>query len=275
MLTDIKIGQYFPANSILHKIDARFKIVSLLFLIVGIFIFDNQLSYIIWCLIVAGLIKISKIPVKMFYNSIKPIIWIILFTFVLHIFSGNGEPLVQIWKLSITWNGISNGAFICLRLLLLMFGASLLTFTTPPLVLADAIEDLMNPLKKIGVPAHELAMMMTIALRFIPTLLEETDKIIKAQKSRGADFETGNIFVRMKSVMPVLIPLFISAFRRADELAMAMEARCYHGGIGRTRLKELKMQRRDYTVMIIGIVIIVVLIGIKIFLPDLVLFSLG
>lgn len=146
-----------------------------------------------------------------------------------------------------------------------MFGASLLTFTTPPLVLADAIEDLMNPLKKIGVPAHELAMMMTIALRFIPTLLEETDKIIKAQKSRGADFETGNIFVRMKSVMPVLIPLFISAFRRADELAMAMEARCYHGGIGRTRLKELKMQRRDYTAMIIGIVIIVVLIGIKIF----------
>ena len=156
-----------------------------------------------------------------------------------------------------------------------MFGASLLTFTTPPLVLADAIEDLMNPLKKIGVPAHELAMMMTIALRFIPTLLEETDKIIKAQKSRGADFETGNIFVRMKSVMPVLIPLFISAFRRADELAMAMEARCYHGGIGRTRLKELKMQRRDYTAMIIGIVIIVVLIGIKIFLPNLVLFSLG
>ena len=133
----------------------------------------------------------------------------------------------------------------------------------------------MNPLKKIGVPAHELAMMMTIALRFIPTLLEETDKIIKAQKSRGADFETGNIFVRMKSVMPVLIPLFISAFRRADELAMAMEARCYHGGIGRTRLKELKMQRRDYIAMIIGIVIIVVLIGIKIFLPNLVLFSLG
>lgn len=274
MLTDIKIGQYFPSNSLLHKLDARFKIVSLLFLVVGIFIFDNQLSYIIWCIIVGGLIKLSKIPVKMFFNSVKPIMWIILFTFILHIFSGKGEPLLEIWKLSITWNGIANGSFVCLRLLLLMFGASLLTFTTSPLVLADAIEDLMSPLKKVGVPAHELAMMMTIALRFIPTLLEETDKIIKAQKSRGADFVTGNIFVRMKSVMPVLIPLFVSAFRRADELAMAMEARCYHGGIGRTRLKELKMQKRDYTAMIIFIAIINILIAIKIFLPDLVLFSL-
>ena len=210
----------------------------------------------------------------MFFNSVKPIMWIILFTFILHIFSGKGEPLLEIWKLSITWNGIANGSFVCLRLLLLMFGASLLTFTTSPLVLADAIEDLMSPLKKVGVPAHELAMMMTIALRFIPTLLEETDKIIKAQKSRGADFVTGNIFVRMKSVMPVLIPLFVSAFRRADELAMAMEARCYHGGIGRTRLKELKMQKRDYTAMIVFIAIIIILIAIKIFLPDLVLFSL-
>lgn len=274
MLTDIKIGQYFPSNSLLHKLDARFKIVSLLFLVVGIFIFDNQLLYIIWCIIVGGLIKLSKIPVKMFFNSVKPIMWIILFTFILHIFSGKGEPLLEIWKLSITWNGIANGSFVCLRLLLLMFGASLLTFTTSPLVLADAIEDLMSPLKKVGVPAHELAMMMTIALRFIPTLLEETDKIIKAQKSRGADFVTGNIFVRMKSVMPVLIPLFVSAFRRADELAMAMEARCYHGGIGRTRLKELKMQKRDYTAMIVFIAIIIILIAIKIFLPDLVLFSL-
>ena len=274
MLTDIKIGQYFPSNSLLHKLDARFKIVSLLFLVVGIFIFDNQLLYIIWCIIVGGLIKLSKIPVKMFFNSVKPIMWIILFTFILHIFSGKGEPLLEIWKLSITWNGIANGSFVCLRLLLLMFGASLLTFTTSPLVLADAIEDLMSPLKKVGVPAHELAMMMTIALRFIPTLLEETDKIIKAQKSRGADFVTGNIFVRMKSVMPVLIPLFVSAFRRADELAMAMEARCYHGGIGRTRLKELKMQKRDYMAMIVFIAIIIILIAIKIFLPDLVLFSL-
>ena len=274
MLTDIKIGQYFPSNSLLHKLDARFKIVSLLFLVVGIFIFDNQLSYIIWWIIVGGLIKLSKLPVKMFFNSVKPIMWIILFTFILHIFSGKGEPLLEIWKLSITWNGIANGSFVCLRLLLLMFGASLLTFTTSPLVLADAIEDLMSPLKKVGVPAHELAMMMTIALRFIPTLLEETDKIIKAQKSRGADFVTGNIFVRMKSVMPVLIPLFVSAFRRADELAMAMEARCYHGGIGRTRLKELKMQKRDYTAMIVFIAIIIILIAIKIFLPDLVLFSL-
>lgn len=169
---------------------------------------------------------------------------------------------------------IGNGSFVCLRLLLLMFGASLLTFTTPPLVLSDALEDLMKPLKRFGVPAHELAMMMTIALRFIPTLLEETDKIIKAQKSRGADFMTGNILKRVKAFMPILIPLFISAFRRADDLAMAMEARCYHGGVGRTRLKKLSFASRDYIAMTAFIGILLILTVIKIVFPHMVLFTL-
>ena len=216
----------------------------------------------------------SKIPLKMFFISIKPIIWIILFTFILHSFTTQGKVIFEVWKLSITWEGLANGSFVCLRLLLLMFGASLLTFTTPPLVLSDALEDLMKPLKRFGVPAHELAMMMTIALRFIPTLLEETDKIIKAQKSRGADFMTGNILKRVKAFMPILIPLFISAFRRADDLAMAMEARCYHGGVGRTRLKQLSFTSRDYIAMTAFIGILLILTVIKIVFPHMVLFTL-
>lgn len=274
MLTDIKIGQFFPANSLLHKLDARLKIVSLFILIVGIFVFDSQLDYIIWCMLIGTLMYMSKIPLKMFFISIKPIIWIILFTFILHLFTTQEKVIFEIWKLSITWEGLANGSFVCLRLLLLMFGASLLTFTTPPLVLSDALEDLMKPLKRFGVPAHELAMMMTIALRFIPTLLEETDKIIKAQKSRGADFMTGNILKRVKAFMPILIPLFISAFRRADDLAMAMEARCYHGGVGRTRLKQLSFASRDYIAMTAFIGILLILTVIKIVFPHMVLFTL-
>lgn len=274
MLTDIKIGQFFPANSILHKLDARLKIVSLFIILVGIFVLDSQVDYLLWCILIGTLMRISKIPLKMFFTSIKPIMWIILFTFTLHLFSGNGKILWEVWRFSITWEGLSNGTFVCLRLLLLMFGASLLTFTTPPLVLSDALEDLMKPLKKLGVPAHELAMMMTIALRFIPTLLEETDKIMKAQKSRGADFMTGNIFKRMKAFMPILIPLFISAFRRADELAMAMEARCYHGGIGRTRLKQLIFKPRDYIAVIILIGILILLSILKFLFPEVLIFTL-
>ena len=263
MLTDIKIGQFFPANSLLHKLDARLKIVSLFILIVGIFVFDSQLDYIIWCVLIGSLMYMSKIPLKMFFISIKPIIWIILFTFILHLFTTQGKVIFEVWKLSITWEGLANGSFVCLRLLLLMFGASLLTFTTPPLVLSDALEDLMKPLKRFGVPAHELAMMMTIALRFIPTLLEETDKIM-----------TGNILKRVKAFMPILIPLFISAFRRADDLAMAMEARCYHGGVGRTRLKQLSFASRDYIAMTAFIGILLILTVIKIVFPHIVLFTL-
>ena len=268
MLTDIKIGQYFPADSPLHKLDARCKIISLMCLIIGIFVFDTQLDYVIWSAVILALMLISKIPLKMFFSSIKPLIWIIAFTFILHLFSGGGTVIAHLGMFEITWDGLANGTFVCLRLFLLMFGASLLTFTTPPLMMSDALEDLMKPLKKIGVPAHELAVMMTIALRFIPTLLEETDKIMKAQKSRGADFTTGSIVQRIKAVMPILIPLFISAFRRADELAMAMEARCYHGGIGRTRLKKLEFKQRDYTAAAMLVILLIILAAVKFLLPN-------
>lgn len=274
MLTDIKIGQYFPADSPLHRLDARCKVISLLCLIIGIFIFDTQLDYVIWSAFVLVLMYISKIPLKMFFSAIKPLIWIIAFTFLLHLFSGSGTVIAHVGMFNITWEGLANGTFICLRLFLLMFAASLLTFTTPPLVMSDALESLMKPLKKLGVPAHELAMMMTIALRFIPTLLEETDKIMKAQKSRGADFATGSIFKRMKAIMPVLIPLFVSAFRRADELAMAMEARCYHGGIGRTRLKKLEFKRDDYIAAALFVLLLIVLAAVTFGLPNAVLFSI-
>ncbi len=197
----------------------------------------------------------SKIPLKMFFISIKPIIWIILFTFILHLFTTQGKVIFEVWKLSITWEGLANGSFVCLRLLLLMFGASLLTFTTPPLVLSDALEDLMKPLKRFGVPAHELAMMMTIALRFIPTLIDEVDKIMSAQKARGADIESGGIIKRGKALVPIFIPLFINSFRRAYELAFAMECRCYRGGEGRTRLKVMRLEGRDYVAVAVIILL--------------------
>lgn len=262
MLTDIKIGQYFPGNSVLHRMDPRFKLVALVILLMGLFIFDNVPAYLIWTAFVVFLMAISQIPMKLFFASLKPILWIIGFTFLIHLFSGTGEVWWQWGIFSVTEDGFYRGFFISLRLCLLMFSSSLLTFTTPPLILSDAMEDLMSPMKRVGVPTHEIAMMMTIALRFIPTLLEETDKIIKAQKSRGADFTTGGLKKRIMAIMPILIPLFMGAFRRADELALAMEARCYHGGVGRTRLKKLSMRRLDYFAM--GIfVLLLIIIGIS------------
>lgn len=259
MLTDIKIGQYFPATSFMHQMDARLKLVGLLVLLMGLFLFDTFYAYILWSAFIFLMMISSKIPLKLFFTSLKPMFWIILFTFVIHLFSGTGEVLYKIGFLSITYEGITRGIFICLRLTLLILASSILTFTTPPLTLSDAMEDLLSPFKKIGVPSHEIAMMMTIALRFIPTLLEETDKIIKAQKSRGADFNSGGIKKRIMAIMPILIPLFMGAFRRADDLALAMEARCYHGGIGRTRLKKLQFTKKDY--LAIGILAVVISIA--------------
>lgn len=259
MLTDIKIGQYFPATSFMHQMDARLKLVGLLVLLMGLFLFDTFYAYILWSAFIFLMMISSQIPLKLFFTSLKPMFWIILFTFVIHLFSGTGEVLYKIGFLSITYEGITRGIFICLRLTLLILASSILTFTTPPLTLSDAMEDLLSPFKKIGVPSHEIAMMMTIALRFIPTLLEETDKIIKAQKSRGADFNSGGIKKRIMAIMPILIPLFMGAFRRADDLALAMEARCYHGGIGRTRLKKLQFTKKDY--LAIGVLSIVISIA--------------
>ena len=197
-------------------------------------------------LLTLAAMKLSRVPLRTLVGSLKPLWWILLFTFLIHLCTTPGEEIAQVWMFSLTWEGLSHGFFICLRLVLLLLLSSLLTFTTSPLKLTDALEALLSPLKRVGVPAHELAMMMTIALRFVPTLLEETDKIMKAQQARGADFTTGSIVRRLKSVVPILVPLFISAFRRADDLAMAMEARCYHGGEGRTQMKQLRFVPLDY-----------------------------
>ncbi|KMT21208.1 energy-coupling factor transporter transmembrane component T family protein [Clostridium cylindrosporum] len=246
MLKDITIGQYIPGKSFVHKLDPRVKILLSLLYIAVLFIVNNLYGYIA----VAGFtfltIVIAKIPPKFIFKGLKPILWIIVFTAVLNLFLTPGEVIYRFGPLKITDQGASTAIFMILRLVFLIIGTSILTLTTSPIALTDGIERLLNPFKKIGLPAHELAMMMTIALRFIPTLIEETDKIMKAQMARGADFESGSIVKRAKSLVPILVPLFISSFRRAEDLATAMEARCYRGGEGRTRLKQLKVEKRDY-----------------------------
>ncbi|WP_196604998.1 energy-coupling factor transporter transmembrane component T family protein [Pectinatus haikarae] len=264
MLDDMMLGQFFPADSVLHRMDARLKIMLLFIFIIAIFLCDSKTDYILLTLLNIILMTVSKIPFVMYLKAVKPMFWIVLFTFIMHIFSGEGTIIADLWIFSATWEGLTEGIFITLRLILLVLMASILTFTTSPLVLTDALESLLSPFKKIGVPAHELSMMMTIALRFIPTLITETDKIIKAQKSRGADFSSGNIIQRIKYIMPILIPLFVSAFRRADELALAMESRCYRGGQGRTRMKEMKFGRLDFFIAAIAVLIIAGMIVLKI-----------
>ncbi|WP_303841792.1 energy-coupling factor transporter transmembrane protein EcfT [Selenomonas ruminantium] len=246
MLNNIMIGQYFPGDSFLHRMDARVKILLLLILLIEVFAFTSAPVYLVMTVITFLMIMISKVPMRMVLRSLKPLWWIILFTFVLHLFSHPGRELYRIWQFVITQEGVEQGALISVRLMLLIILSTLLTFTTSPLKLTDALESLLSPFKRLGLPAHELAMMMTIALRFIPTLISETDKIMKAQQSRGADFVTGSILSRLKNMVPILVPLFLSAFRRADDLALAMESRCYRGGEGRTRMKEMKLGRLDY-----------------------------
>ena len=246
MLNNIMIGQYFPGDSFLHRMDARVKILLLLILLIEVFVFTSAPVYLLMTGITFLLIMTSKVPLRMVLRSLKPLWWIILFTFVLHLFSHPGRELYRIWQFVITQEGVEQGALISVRLMLLIVLSTLLTFTTSPLKLTDALESLLSPFKRLGLPAHELAMMMTIALRFIPTLISETDKIMKAQQSRGADFVTGSILSRLKNMVPILVPLFLSAFRRADDLALAMESRCYRGGEGRTRMKEMKLGRLDY-----------------------------
>lgn len=260
MLSDITLGQYYPGNSFLHKLDPRTKILATFLFMVAVFMAESTLSYGILLGFVFISACLAKLPWKMLFKSIKPLWVIIILTLGIHIFTGQGEPLWQ-WKmLTVTKEGIILGVKMSLRLILLLLISSLLTFTTSPIVLTDGIESLLNPFKRIGVPAHELAMMMTIALRFIPTLLEETDRIMKAQSARGADFSSGNIMQRAKNMLPILIPLFISSFRRADELAMAMEARCYRGGEGRTRMHQLVYGSRDVTAAC-GMGILLVVLG--------------
>jgi energy-coupling factor transport system permease protein len=261
MIKDISIGQYIPGDSFVHKLDPRVKILISIFYIVALFLVNNFEGYIFVIAFTAISIAISKVPVRYIYKGLKPIFILLLFTALINIFMTSGDVLLFQWKfLRIYREGLIMAAFMILRLTFLIIGTSLLTLTTSPIELTDGIEKLLNPFKKIGVPAHELAMMMTIALRFIPTLMDETDKIMKAQMARGADFESGNILKRAKNLIPLLVPLFISSFRRADELAMAMEARCYRGGEGRTRMKQLKLTSLDFiagttTIIFIGLCI--------------------
>ena len=254
-MQDITLGQFFPGKSILHRLDPRTKIISLFALIILIFMIQGWAAYFALTALTIILIFISQVPPLTILKSVKPLSWIILFTLLIHFVSHDGEILAKIYVFKLTTEGIIYGVQISLRLIILILLSSLLTLTTSPLKLTDATEKLLSPLKKIGVPAHELAMMMTIAIRFVPTLIEETDKIIKAQKSRGLDFESGGFVKKLKSMVPILVPLFLSSFRRADDLAMAMEARCYRGGEGRTHLKQLRFTNLDICAAVFVIII--------------------
>lgn len=260
MIKDITIGQYFPGDTIIHRLDPRIKISIIMMFIASLFFVNEFYPYIFIAGFIFSTIYLSKISIKFILKGLKPLMYIITITFFINIFMTKGEVLFSLGFLSITKEGLYQAVFMALRLMFLVMGTSLLTLTTSPISITDGIEELLKPFKKLGLPSHELAMMMTIALRFIPTLLEETDKIMKAQMARGADFESGNIFRRAKNLVPLLVPLFINAFRRADELAIAMEARCYRGGDNRTRLNELKMDRKDIGIFIGMILFFIIII---------------
>ena len=260
MLRDITLGQYYPGKSWVHRLDPRIKIIATLLFIIELFIVDNFIGFVIAGGVLAVVIAVSKVPVGYIMRGLKPIILILVFTFALNMFMVDGTILWQ-WKfLKITEEGLRLAVFMAIRLILLLMGSSLLTLCTRPLALTDGIERLLSPFSKIGLPAHDIAMMMTIALRFIPTLLEEADKIIKAQQARGADFESGNLMHRVKSLIPVLVPLFVSALRIAMDLAMAMEARCYRGGENRTRMHEMKFKKRDYAAAAMMVILAAVIV---------------
>lgn len=255
MIKDITLGQYFPMDSPIHKIDPRFKILFTLFYIVLIFFANSPLTYALVGVFCVFVVLLSKVKVTVVLKSVKALMYVIIITAVINVFFTGGGKILWQWKfLKISTLGIRNAVNMALRLILLVIGSSMLTYTTSPIALTDGIEKLLKPFSKIGLPAHEIAMMMTIALRFIPTLLEETEKIMTAQKSRGADFESGGLIKRAKALIPVLIPLFINSFKRADELATAMECRCYRGGEGRTRLRVLKLQKLDYISLFIMLI---------------------
>ena len=246
MLKDVTLGQFFPGNSVAHKLDPRTKLILTVFYIVALFCAKSFVSYGLMVVLLILSVKVSGVSPKALVRGLKPVLVIICFTAVLNLFYTPGEALVQFWIFKITKEGILTAFFMVLRITMLIMGTFLLTYTTSPIALTDGMETLLGPLKKIKVPVHELAMMMSIALRFIPTLIEETDKIMSAQKARGADFESGSLLDRAKALVPILVPLFISAFRRADELAIAMECRCYNGGEGKTKLHVLHYEKRDY-----------------------------
>ena len=261
-LKDITLGQYFPGNSILHRLDPRTKLLMTVGYIAALFLATSFVGYGILIVLLGAAIAVSNVGVKAIVRGMRPVVFIVVLTGVLNLFytPGEGEPLARFWVLTIYPEGIQSAVFMVLRILMLITCTFLLTYTTSPILLTDGLENLLGPLKKIRVPVHELAMMMSIALRFIPTLIEETDKIMSAQKARGADFDTGNLFQKAKALVPLLVPLFISAFRRADELAVAMECRCYHGGEGRTRLRQLRYTRTDILFLLGAVALVALMI---------------
>ena len=264
MLKDITLGQYFPGQSIIHRLDPRTKLIMLVVYIVSLFLAESWVSYGLMFLFLVTVIWLSTIPLKSILRGMKPLVMILIFTGVLNLFfTQEGEVIFHFWILTMTTGGLSRAVMMMSRILMLITGTFLLTYTTSPIALTDGLESLMKPLNKIGVPVHELSMMMCIALRFIPTLIEETDKIMSAQKARGADFETGSLMERARALIPILVPLFISAFRRADELATAMECRCYQGGEGRTKMKLLHYHREDFLSYGVGAALVAVVIGLK------------
>ncbi len=265
MLRDITLGQYYPVESKIHRLDPRVKLFGTLIFIISLFITDNFIGYIAALVFLALVIRISCVPFKFMVKGMKAIVFLLLFSVVLNLFLTTGEPLISFWKLTITKEGVYTAGFMAIRLSFLIIGSSVMTLTTTPNNLTDGLEKGLGFLKLIKVPVHEIAMMMSIALRFIPILMEETDKIMKAQMARGADFESGNIFKRVKALVPLLVPLFVSAFRRANDLAMAMEARCYQGGDGRTKMKPLKYAKNDAFAYLCIFLYLALIILIKIF----------
>ena len=263
MLKDITLGQYYQTESVIHRLDPRVKLVGTIAYIVSLFLVNDVWGYLVAALFLAAMIKLSNVPFKFMVKGMKAIMFLLMLTVVFNMFLTPGEALISVWKLTITKEGLKLAIMMAVRLTFLIIGSSVMTLTTTPNNLTDGMENLMNPLRKFKVPVHEIAMMMSIALRFIPILMEETDKIMKAQIARGADFESGNIIKKAKALVPLLVPLFISAFRRANDLAMAMEARCYRGGDGRTKMKPLVYARRDVLayVCIVGYLVVSIVAG--------------
>lgn len=266
MIKDITLGQYYPAQSVLHRMDPRVKLVATLVYIISLFVVDNLIGYLVAAAFLLMCICCSRVPVKFMLRGMRAIVFLLIFAGLINIFTVKGEVLFSFWRLSITKEGLINAGQMVCRLTFLVIGSSIMTLTTTPNQLTDGIESLLKPLKLIRVPVHEIAMMMSIALRFIPILMEETDRIMKAQMARGADFESGNLIRRIKSLVPLLVPLFVAAFRRANDLAMAMEARCYRGGEGRTRMKPLKYTGTDVAAYLIVLTFLGICILIRIFL---------
>lgn len=263
MIRDITIGQYYPADSVVHRLDPRVKLMGTIVFLISLFLFDGFVGYIVATLFLGGAIWLSKVPLKFMLKGLKAVFMLLAISVLFNLFLTDGVVVVQIWKVKITREGIRLAVFMAIRLVYLILGSSLMTLTTTPNNLTDGMEKALAPLRRFRVPVHEISMMMSIALRFIPILLEETDKIMKAQQARGADFESGNLIQRAKSMVPILVPLFLSAFRRANDLAMAMEARCYRGGEGRTKMKPLQYQKRDYITYGIYIGYLLAVVGVN------------